>query len=85
MLPVREVMQKSWRTVLIGVFALATATGGYYVTTTFLLTYGTGEHQLSEEMLLNGMSLAAFLELLVTPVLSFYADKVGAHRMVIAG
>ncbi|GAA3469724.1 MFS transporter [Nonomuraea roseola] len=84
-LPVREVLQKSWRTVLLGVFALATATGGYYVTTTFLLTYGTGTHGLSEAMLLNGLSLAAFLELLVTPLLSFYADKVGPHRMVIAG
>ncbi|MEV2272650.1 MFS transporter [Nonomuraea africana] len=84
-LPVREVLQKSWRTVLLGVFALATATGGYYITTTFLLTYGTGTHGLSEAMLLNGLSLAAFLELLVTPVLSFYADKVGPHRMVIAG
>ncbi|MEV4160890.1 MFS transporter [Nonomuraea dietziae] len=84
-LPVREVLQKSWRTVLLGVFALATATGGYYVTTTFLLTYGTGTHGLTEAMLLNGLSLAAFLELLVTPLLSFYADKVGPHRMVIAG
>ncbi|MEV4060660.1 MFS transporter [Nonomuraea dietziae] len=84
-LPVREVLQKSWRTVLLGVFALATATGGYYVTTTFLLTYGTGTHGLTESMLLNGLSLAAFLELLVTPLLSFYADKVGPHRMVIAG
>lgn len=46
-LPVREVLQKSWRTVLLGVFALATATGGYYITTTFLLTYGTGTHGLS--------------------------------------
>ncbi|WP_214320176.1 MFS transporter [Nonomuraea sediminis] len=84
-LPVREVLQDSWRTVLLGVFALATATGGYYVCTTFLLSYGTGEHHLSESMLLNGLSLAAFLELLVTPVLSFYADRVGARRMVIAG
>ncbi|MEU4721202.1 MFS transporter [Nonomuraea dietziae] len=84
-LPVREVLQKSWRTVLLGVFALATATGGYYITTTFLLTYGTGTHGLTEAMLLNGLSLAAFLELLVTPLLSFYADKVGPHRMVIAG
>ncbi|GAA2793305.1 MFS transporter [Nonomuraea dietziae] len=84
-LPVREVLQKSWRTVLLGVFALATATGGYYVTTTFLLTYGTGTHGLTEAMLLNGLSLAAFLELLVTPLLSFYADKIGPHRMVIAG
>ncbi|MFC9246038.1 MFS transporter [Streptomyces sp. NPDC057136] len=84
-LPVVEVFQKAWRTVLIGVFALATATGGYYVVTSFLLSYGTGDLHLSESMLLNGLTLAAFLELLVTPWLSWLADKVGPHKVVIAG
>ncbi|WP_328910810.1 MFS transporter [Streptomyces sp. NBC_00234] len=78
-LPVVEVFQNAWRTVLIGVFALATATGGYYVVTSFLLSYGTGDLHLSESMLLNGLTLAAFLELLVTPWLSWLADKVGPH------
>ena len=84
-LPVVEVFQKAWRTVLIGAFALATATGGYYVVTSFLLSYGTGDLNLSESMLLNGLTLAAFLELLVTPWLSWLADKVGSHKVVIAG
>ncbi|MFH8573232.1 MFS transporter [Streptomyces sp. NPDC017993] len=84
-LPVVEVFQKAWRTVLIGVFALATATGGYYVVTSFLLSYGTGDLHLSESMLLNGLTLAAFLELAVTPWLSWLADRVGSHKVVIAG
>ncbi|MGW0816382.1 MFS transporter [Streptomyces viridiviolaceus] len=84
-LPVVEVFQSSWRTVLTGVFALATATGGYYVVTSFLLAYGTGELKLSESMLLNGLTLAAFLELVVTPGLSWLGDRVGAHRVVVAG
>ncbi|MFE9866755.1 hypothetical protein ACFYPZ_29100 [Streptomyces sp. NPDC005506] len=79
-LPVVEVLQKAWRTVLIGVFALATATGGYYVVTSFLLSYGTGDLHLSESMLLNGLTLAAFLELLVTPWLSWLADRVGPRH-----
>ncbi|MFE7402591.1 MFS transporter [Streptomyces sp. NPDC057557] len=77
--------RQAWRTVLIGVFALATATGGYYVVTSFLLSYGTGDLHLSESMLLNGLTLAAFLELLVTPWLSWLADRVGSHKVVIAG
>ncbi|QIP86780.1 MHS family MFS transporter [Streptomyces sp. Tu 2975] len=84
-LPVVEVFQTSWRTVLVGVFALATATGGYYVVTSYLLTYGTGELGLSESMLLNGLTLAAFLELAVTPGLSWLGDRVGAHKVVITG
>ncbi|MFC8230125.1 MFS transporter [Streptomyces sp. NPDC057287] len=84
-LPVAEVLQKDWKTVLVGVFALATATGGYYVVTSYLLSYGTGELHLSESMLLNGLSLAAFLELVVTPFLALLGDRVGAHRVVVAG
>ncbi|MFG2884762.1 MFS transporter [Streptomyces sp. NPDC048297] len=84
-LPVVEVFQSSWRTVLTGVFALATATGGYYVVTSYLLSYGTGELKLSESMLLNGLSLAAFLELVVTPGLSWLGDRIGAHKVVVAG
>ncbi|MFI2415728.1 MFS transporter [Streptomyces sp. NPDC018947] len=84
-LPVVEVFQTSWRTVLVGVFALATATGGYYIVTSYLLTYGTDEVGLSEAMLLNGLTLAAFVELVVTPGLSWLGDRVGAHKVVIAG
>ncbi|MFD6040209.1 MFS transporter [Streptomyces koyangensis] len=84
-LPVVEVLREDWKTVLVGVFALATATGGYYVMTSYLLSYGTGDQHLSESMLLNGLTLAAFLELLVTPFLSLLGDKVGAHRVVVGG
>ncbi|MFE9970875.1 MFS transporter [Streptomyces hirsutus] len=84
-LPVVEVFQTSWRTVLVGVFALATATGGYYVVTSYLLNYGTEELGLSEAMLLNGLTLAAFVELAVTPGLAWLGDRVGAHKVVIAG
>ncbi|MFJ2513288.1 MFS transporter [Streptomyces griseoviridis] len=84
-LPVVEVLRKDWRTVLVGVFALATATGGYYVVTSYLLSYGTQDRHLSESMLLNGLTLAAFLELVVTPFLSLLGDRVGAHRIVVGG
>jgi MFS family permease len=84
-LPVTEVLQTSWKTVLVGVFGLATATGGYYVVTSYLLSYGTDQAHLPDQMLLNGLSLAAFVELVVTPGLSWLGDKVGAHRVVVAG
>ncbi|MFE6039018.1 MFS transporter [Streptomyces sp. NPDC056452] len=84
-LPVAEVLRKDWKTVLVGVFALATATGGYYVVTSYLLAYGTDDQHLSESMLLNGLTLAAFLELLVTPFLALLGDRIGAHKVVVGG
>ncbi|MDI3417823.1 MFS transporter [Streptomyces luteolus] len=84
-LPVTEVLRKDWKTVLVGVFSLATATGGYYVVTSYLLSYGTDDQRLSESMLLNGLTLAAFLELVVTPFLSLLGDRIGAHKVVVGG
>ncbi|MEU9203454.1 MFS transporter [Streptomyces sp. NPDC048332] len=84
-LPVAEVLRNDWKTVLVGVFSLATATGGYYVVTSYLLTYGTDDRHLSESMLLNGLTLAAFLELLVTPFLALLGDRIGAHKVVVGG
>ncbi|MEU1350980.1 MFS transporter [Streptomyces sp. NPDC005795] len=84
-LPVAEVLRDDWKTVLVGVFALATATGGYYVVTSYLLTYGTDDQHLSESMLLNGLTLAAFLELIVTPFLALLGDRIGAHKVVVGG
>ncbi|MFD8734544.1 MFS transporter [Streptomyces sp. NPDC059618] len=84
-LPVAEVLRKDWRTVLVGVFSLATATGGYYVVTSYLLSYGTDDRHLSESMLLNGLSLAAFLELVVTPFLALLGDRIGSHKVVVGG
>ncbi|WP_406283333.1 MFS transporter [Streptomyces sp. NBC_00209] len=84
-LPVAEVLRNDWKTVLVGVFSLATATGGYYVVTSYLLSYGTDDQHLSESMLLNGLTLAAFLELVVTPFLSLLGDRMGAHKVVVGG
>ncbi|MEV5604397.1 MFS transporter [Streptomyces sp. NPDC052299] len=84
-LPVAEVLRNDWKTVLVGVFSLATATGGYYVVTSYLLSYGTDDQHLSESMLLNGLTLAAFLELVVTPFLSLLGDRIGAHKVVVGG
>ncbi|MFD7732439.1 MFS transporter [Kitasatospora phosalacinea] len=84
-LPILRVLQEDWRTVLYGVFGLATATGGYYLVTSYLLTYADGHSSVSESMLLNGLTLAAFLELLVTPWLAWLGDRIGAYTVVIAG
>ncbi|MEW2492688.1 MFS transporter [Streptomyces nodosus] len=84
-LPIVEVLQKDWRTVLFGILGLATATGGYYLVTSYLLAYADDQAHVSQSMLLNGLTLAAFLELVVTPWLSLLGDRIGAHTVVIAG
>lgn len=83
--PVLETLRTSWRPVLLGLGALAIGIGGYYVVTSFVLTYGTVELGLAETMLLNGLTIAAVVEFLVTPWLSLLGDRVGARKVVAAG
>ena len=85
-LPVREVFRTDWRTVLLGIGALPVAVGGYYVLTTFLTAYATGDDVgLSETTVLSALSVAAFVEIVATLIVSWLGDKVGARRIVVGG
>ncbi|MGW5646769.1 MFS transporter [Saccharopolyspora sp. NPDC003752] len=84
--PVKEVLRTSWRSVLMGIGALPVAVGGYYIVTTFLLAYATTpEIGVSETVMLNALSAAAFLEIVATLITSWFGDRVGARRIVIGG
>lgn len=85
-LPIRAALRSSWRPVLLGIGALPVAIGGYYIATTFLLAYATGaDVGVEEQVVLNGLSLAAFVELVATLGISWLGDRVGGRRVVIAG
>jgi len=85
-LPVREVFRTDWRTVLLGIGALPVAVGGYYVLTTFLTAYATGDDVgLSETTVLSALSVAAFVEIVATLIVSWLGDRVGARRIVVGG
>ncbi|MBE3010988.1 MHS family MFS transporter [Microbispora sp. NEAU-D428] len=85
-LPIRAVLRSSWRPVLLGIGALPVAIGGYYIATTFLLAYATGaDVGVEEQVVLNGLSFAAFVELVATLAISWLGDRVGGRRVVIVG
>ncbi|MGV2386693.1 MAG UNVERIFIED_CONTAM: MFS transporter, partial [Thermobifida fusca] len=62
-LPLRAALQGSWKPLLLGIGVLPVAVGGYYVVTTFLQSYGVTEVGVSEQVILTGLSVAAFVEL----------------------
>ncbi|MEE2040751.1 MFS transporter [Nocardiopsis sp. CT-R113] len=83
-LPLREAVRTSWRPLLLGIGVLPVAVGGYYVVTTFLQAYGV-EVGVSEQVILNGLSLAAFVELVATLGVSWLGDRFGTVRVVTIG
>ncbi|GLV50919.1 MFS transporter [Thermobispora bispora] len=85
-LPIKEALRTSWRTILLGIGTLPVAIGGYYIATTFLLAYSTGpEVGASEQLVLNGLSFASFVELVATLGVSWLGDRFGTRRVVAIG
>lgn len=83
--PIRDVLVSSKARVIAGVGALALATGGYYIITTLLLTYGTKTIGLSSSFILTGLSIAAAAEIVCIPISGWAADRWGARRVVAVG
>lgn len=83
--PVRQALRTSWRTILLGIGVLPVAVGGYYIVTTFLLAYSTTDLKVSEQLVLNGLSVAAFVELVATLGVSWLGDRFGKRRVVTIG
>ncbi|GAA4929028.1 metabolite-proton symporter [Nonomuraea thailandensis] len=82
--PIKEVFRTSWRAVLLGVGTLPVAIGGYYILTTFLLSYATGPSVgASEQLILNGLSFASFVELVATLGIAWLGDRFGSRKVAI--
>ncbi|GLU48851.1 MFS transporter [Nocardiopsis ansamitocini] len=84
-LPLLEAVRGSWRPLLLGIGVLPVAVGGYYIVTTFLQAYGTTEAGISEQVILTGLSVAAFVELVATLGVSWLGDRFGTVRVVTIG
>ncbi|MFI6576293.1 MFS transporter [Nocardiopsis sp. NPDC050513] len=83
--PLREAVRTSWRAIVLGIGVLPVAVGGYYVVTTFLQAYGVTEVGISEQVILNGLTLAAFVELIATVGMAWLGDRFGTARIVTFG
>ncbi|GAB3730584.1 MFS transporter [Nocardiopsis nanhaiensis] len=84
-LPLGYALRTSWRTLLLGVGVLPVAVGGYYIVTTFIQAYGVTEVGISEQVILTGLTIAAFVELVVTLGVAWLGDRFGTVRVVTVG
>lgn len=84
-LPLGYALRTSWRTLLLGIGVLPVAVGGYYIVTTFLQAYGVTEVGISEQVILTGLTIAAFVELVVTLGVAWLGDRYGTVRVVTIG
>lgn len=83
--PVREVISTYRGRLLLGAGTMLVATGGYYVTSSFLLMYATEEGSASVSLMLNALTVGAVFEIVFMPLAGWLGDRFSPHRVVVVG
>ncbi len=84
--PLLYALRVNWKPILLGIGLLPISTGGYYLATTFATAYATGPTVgLNETVILDAMTIASFIEFLVTLPIAWLGDKWGRKRVMYIG
>jgi MFS family permease len=83
--PIKVVLKDNWREVALTTLLRTGQLAPYYITTTFILAYGTEVLGLNRAMLLNCVSIRAVAALMVIPVAGFLSDQFGRKRIIAVG
>jgi MFS family permease len=83
--PIAVVLRENWREVALTTLLRTGQLAPYYITTTFILLYGTEVLGLSRATLLNCVSIRAVAALTVIPIAGHLSDRFGRKRVVAVG
>ncbi|WEG08810.1 MFS transporter [Microbacterium horticulturae] len=85
-MPLAFALRVNWKPILLGIGLLPISTGGYYLATTFATAYAVGEPiKLNESVILDAMTIASFVEFLVTLPVAWLGDKWGRKTVMYLG
>lgn len=85
-MPLAYALRVNWKPILLGIGLLPISTGGYYLATTFATAYAVGEPiKLDEGVILDAMTIASFIEFLVTLPIAWLGDKWGRKTVMYLG
>lgn len=83
--PVREVIIGAWRQLLVGACTCSLGVGGFYLATTFVISYGTGTLDLSKSLMLTATLVAAASQIPVLLVAGRLCERFGPARITVFG
>lgn len=84
--PLVFALKNNWYPMLLGFGMVGIASGGYYLATTYVQSYATSpEVGLEAAIILGAMTVASFVEALVTLPLAYLGDKFGRKRLMYLG
>ncbi|HEY4421619.1 MAG TPA: MFS transporter [Pseudonocardia sp.] len=83
--PVTEVFRRAFPQLLVGAGSTLLGVGGFYLSTTFVISYGTEYLGVDSSVLLTGTLVAAVVEIVVLLVGGRLAERYGPGRVTVAG
>ncbi|MFP5071559.1 MFS transporter [Pseudonocardia nantongensis] len=83
--PVRQVLATAWPQLLVGAGTALLGVGGFYLITTFVISYGTSTLGMPRWLLLTATLVAAAVEILVLILGGRLAERYGPARVTVAG
>lgn len=83
--PLRTVWRTSWLQILVGAGAAFLGVGGFYLITTFVVSYGKQQLGISPNLLLFGSIFAAAVEILVLITGGNLGSRFGASKVIVWG
>lgn len=84
--PLVRALKTNWAPILLGMGLLPISTGGYYLATTYATSYATlPEIGVSEQLILDAMSIASLVEFAVTLPIAWLGDKLGRKTVMYIG
>ncbi|AXB43311.1 MFS transporter [Amycolatopsis albispora] len=83
--PVRQVFTTAWPQLLVGAGTALLGVGGFYLITTFVISYGTTTLGMPRWLLLTATLVAAVVEIVVLIVGGRLAERHGPARVTVAG
>lgn len=83
--PVIELFRTAGVRLLVAVAAAMLGVGGFYIMTTFVVSYGSNVLQVDRQVMVNATLVAAVLQIFVTIFAGRLAERFGSGRMVVVG
>ncbi|MFD0601344.1 MFS transporter [Streptomyces aureus] len=83
--PLVEAFRKTWGRMIISVLAAFLGIGGFFLLTTFMISYGTEQLGIAKSVMLNATLLAAVAEMVVIYIGGRIADRVGPWKVCAVG
>ncbi|NVB77732.1 MAG: MHS family MFS transporter, partial [Kofleriaceae bacterium] len=83
--PVREVVRRHWREVLLTALLRTGQQAPFYVFTVWVLSYGSGVLGFARDNLMGAVLIAAAVSMVTIPLWGHLSDRFGRRRIIAAG